>query len=172
MLIDEGDAVKKAVEAAAVLMVASAKTAPKARGVDNIVCMVVTDKGILEKLAAKMRELAGRYGAFFERDADSVAGSDAVVLIGCRLVKLSLVKPDKWLLDADTVNSLVNLGIALGSAVKTASMLNIDNRIMFSVGVAAQELGLLDADIVYGVPLSIRGKNMYFDRQQSSARKP
>jgi len=59
---------------------------------------------------------------------------------------------------------LVNLGIAIGSAVRTASILNIDNRVMFSIGVAARELGLLDADIVYGIPLSTKSKNIYFDR--------
>ncbi|MCC6041514.1 MAG: ferredoxin domain-containing protein, partial [Desulfurococcaceae archaeon] len=50
------------------------------------------------------------------------------------------------------------------SAVKTASLLNIDNRIMYSVGVAAVELKLIDADIAYGIPLSARSKNIYFDR--------
>jgi uncharacterized ferredoxin-like protein len=43
-------------------------------------------------------------------------------------------------------------------------MLNVDNRIVFSVGVAAQELGLIDADYVFGVPLSVKPKNIYFDR--------
>ena len=52
----------------------------------------------------------------------------------------------------------------MGSAVKTASLLNIDNRIMYSVGVAAVELKLIDADIAYGIPLSARSKNIYFDR--------
>jgi len=155
---------KQAILVTAELMVASAKTAPKARGVDNIVSSIVTERSELEKLAGKMRELAGRYGAFFERDAENVLNSDAVVLIGCKLVGMGLTQPDKWSVDASVVNSLVNLGIAIGSAVKTASILNIDNRVMFSIGVAAQELGLLDADIVYGIPLSARSKNIYFDR--------
>jgi len=111
-----------------------------------------------------MRELAGRYGAFFERDAESVLNSDAVVLIGCRLVEMRLTQPDKWSVDAGVVNPLVNLGIAIGSAVRTASILNIDNRVLFSIGVAARELGLLDADIVHGIPLSAKSKNIYFDR--------
>jgi uncharacterized ferredoxin-like protein len=59
----------------------------------------------------------------------------------------------------------VNLGIAIGSAVKTAQILNVDNRVMFSVGVAAQELGLIQADVVYGIPLSATSKNIYFDRK-------
>lgn len=163
-MINESEALKQAILVTAELMVASAKTAPKARGVDNIVSAIITERSELEKLAGKMRELAGRYGAFFERDAESVLNSDAVVLIGCRLVEMRLTQPDKWSVDASVVNSLVNLGIAIGSAVRTASILNIDNRVMFSMGVAARELGLLDADIVYGIPLSARSKNIYFDR--------
>ena len=60
----------------------------------------------------------------------------------------------------------MDLGIAVGSAVKTASILNVDNRIMFSVGVAALELGILkNSDIALGIPLSAYGKNIYFDRK-------
>ncbi|MEM4028071.1 MAG: DUF2148 domain-containing protein [Desulfurococcus sp.] len=164
-LITEQEAFKKAVETVASLMLASAKTAPKARGIDNIVSAIITEKQELEALAEYMKKLAEKYGAFFERDAENVLNSDAVVLIGCKITRLNLAKPEKWVLDADTINSIVNLGIALGSAVKTASLLNIDNRIMYSIGVAAQELGLIDTDIVYGIPLSVKGKNIYFDRK-------
>jgi len=146
------------------LMVAAAKTAPKARGIDNVVPLILTERDELEKLAKKMEELAEVYGDFFKRDAESVRKSDVVVLIGCKVVDLGLKKPSTYKYDPNLVNSLVNLGIALGSAVKLASLLNVDNRIMYSVGVAAQELKLIDADIVYGIPLSIRSKNVYFDR--------
>ena len=60
---------------------------------------------------------------------------------------------------------LLDMGIALGSAVKTAGMLNVDNRIMYRVGVAARRLGLAKAQIVHGIPLSATGKNIFFDRQ-------
>lgn len=59
----------------------------------------------------------------------------------------------------------MNLGIALGSAVKTASMHNIDNRIMYSAGVAARRMGLVDWDVAMGVPLAIGAKNIFFDRK-------
>jgi len=59
----------------------------------------------------------------------------------------------------------VDLGIALGSAVKTASELNIDNRLMYTLGTAAMDMKLLDADVIIGLPLSITGKNPYFDRE-------
>lgn len=145
------------------LMELAARTAPKARGVDNIVTRVVAGEE-KERLAAKMEELAGYYGEFFARDADSVRRSDAVLLIGCRTVDLGVKTPARWPLDANVFCSLMNLGIAVGSAVKTASLLNVDNRVMYSVGVAALEMGLIEADYALGVPLSATSKSIYFDR--------
>nr|WP_269479110.1 hypothetical protein [Desulfurococcus amylolyticus] len=43
-MITEQEALKKAVETTASLMLASAKTAPKARGIDNIVSAIITEK--------------------------------------------------------------------------------------------------------------------------------
>ncbi len=60
---------------------------------------------------------------------------------------------------------LIDLGIALGSAVKVASELNVDNRIMYSIGRAAMKIGLMKADEIQGIPLSIKGKNIFFDRK-------
>jgi uncharacterized ferredoxin-like protein len=58
----------------------------------------------------------------------------------------------------------MDLGIALCSSAKLAAELGIDNRMMYTVGAAAQSLGLLDSDIIIGIPLSVTGKNPYFDR--------
>jgi uncharacterized ferredoxin-like protein len=60
---------------------------------------------------------------------------------------------------------LQDLGIAVGSAVKTLSMLNVDNRIMYRVGVVARKMGLFDCDVSVGIPLSATGKNIFFDRK-------
>jgi uncharacterized ferredoxin-like protein len=44
-------------------------------------------------------------------------------------------------------------------------MLDVDNRIMYRVGTAAVRLRLLpEASVVMGIPVSVRGKNIYFDR--------
>jgi uncharacterized ferredoxin-like protein len=59
----------------------------------------------------------------------------------------------------------IDLGIALASAVKLASELNVDNRMMYTIGAAAKKLGLLDSDVIIGIPLSVSGKNIYFDRK-------
>jgi uncharacterized ferredoxin-like protein len=58
----------------------------------------------------------------------------------------------------------LDMGIALGSAAKLASEMNVDNRIMYRVGVSARRLGLLRSSVAHGIPLSATGKNIFFDR--------
>lgn len=165
MVVEEHQAIRKAILSVAELMVIAAKTAPKAKGVDNIVIKILDSKDELEALAKKMEELADIYKEErWKRDADNVRRSEAVVLVGCKVVDIGVETPRLWKLDANTVLSVVNLGIAIGSAVKIASMLNVDNRVMFTVGVAAQELGIIDGDYVLGIPLSATAKSIYFDR--------
>ena len=62
---------------------------------------------------------------------------------------------------------ITDLGIAVGSAVKTAQIHNVDNRVMYSAGAAALEQQLLDrkCTVAYGIPLRASGKNIFFDRQ-------
>jgi len=165
MPVSEAELLKNAVLRVAELMAAAAKTAPKARGVDNVVVTDIRDRNELDRLAKKMEELASEFGDFFARDAKNVRESEAVVLIGVKIVDLGLKTPPEYKVDINTVMSLLNLGIALGSAVKMASLMNIDNRIMFTVGLAAQRLGLIDAEYVMGIPLSAHAKNIYFDRK-------
>jgi uncharacterized ferredoxin-like protein len=44
----------------------------------------------------------------------------------------------------------------------------VDNRIMYTVGQALLEMGILgpDVKVIYGMPLSISGKNPFFDRKE------
>lgn len=66
-------------------------------------------------------------------------------------------------------------GIAIASAAKTASLLNVDNRIMYRIGIAALQASALKKHFfkggfiehvnpILGLPLSASGKNIYFDR--------
>ncbi|MGB4438846.1 MAG: ferredoxin domain-containing protein [Sedimentibacter sp.] len=59
------------------------------------------------------------------------------------------------------------MGIAIGSAASIAMDERVDNRIMHSVGIAAADLKLLgeETKIVYGIPLYIGSKNVFFDRK-------
>ncbi len=64
---------------------------------------------------------------------------------------------------------MMDIGVALSSAAKTASMLNVDNRVQQRVGAAAKELGYIKAEVVMGIPVSITGKNIYYDRKTPAA---
>ncbi|MBS7646857.1 MAG: DUF2148 domain-containing protein [Candidatus Bathyarchaeia archaeon] len=157
VVLKSNDVEVEAALIAAKLMVASARTAPKARGEDKITAAIVTGDE-KEALANRMVELAvpGLPEERIRKQVVNVKNADAVVLIG---VKIDAEKDEN-----ERIMRLVDLGIAIGSAVKTASLLNIDNRVMFTVGKAAQSLKLIDGDVVFGIPISVRGSNIFFDR--------
>ncbi len=166
MVLGEEELLRNGVLRVAELMAVAAKTAPKAKGVDNIEVKVLTEREELEKLAEQMERMAEELGEFFRRDAQNIRDSHAVVLIGVKRVQMNLKTPPDYALDVDTVMELINLGIALGSAAKTASIHNVDNRIMYSAGLAAQRMKLINAEYVMAIPLSAKAKNIYFDRKE------
>jgi uncharacterized ferredoxin-like protein len=63
------------------------------------------------------------------------------------------------------VMRMMDIGVALSSAAKTASIHNVDNRVQQRVGAAARALGLIKAEVAMGIPVSIGGKSIFFDRQ-------
>jgi len=160
------------------LMAIAARTAPKSAGQDFIVTRILEDEecGKLGEAMVAYGERSGKRN--FDRDGDNVSGSAAVLLVGLRDASpLGLncgacghpkcVKPNTHEGEFRGPNCalrLLDLGIALGSAAKMAGMMNVDNRIMYRVGVVAREMGLIDADFVMGIPLSVTGKSPYFDR--------
>ncbi|HHY35837.1 MAG TPA: hypothetical protein GX510_09470 [Firmicutes bacterium] len=164
---------------AAQLMCLSARTAPKAAGKDYVSTRILSGE-ILNRLADEMIAYGRTSGKKnFDRDGENVRNSGAVVLIGlkdaetaglncgaCGYSTCSELEMRKGTEFDGPVCAwrLLDLGIAVGSAVKTASMLNVDNRIMYRVGVVAKKIGLCDDEIVVGIPLSATGKSIYFDR--------
>lgn len=182
-VIRSAEGERDAVLQVAKLMLISARTAPKSGGVDNILTAIVY--GAQKKsLVAEMERIAEeRDISGFRRDAENVRDSEAVVLIGVRGTKsfelncgacgyancIEFEDAEKKLgqdfKGATCLFKALDLGIALGSAVKTASMLNVDNRIMYRIGAAARRLKMLpEATVIMGIPLSASGKNIYFDR--------
>jgi uncharacterized ferredoxin-like protein len=165
------------------LMVVSARTSPKSGGVDDILTVLVCGAEV-QALAADMEKIAvERKAERWNQQAPNVRDSDVVVLIGVRGTKRyatdcgacgygsceDFEKAEKRLrqdFDGPTcIFKALDLGIALGSAVKTASLHNVDNRIFYRIGVAAKRLKYLpEASIIMGIPLSAKGKNPYFDR--------
>jgi len=170
------------------LMAVAARTAPKTRGVDEIVTAVLTGEG-KDRIADEMERLYKDKRnplAFFPRDAGNLRDSPILVLIGVKGTMpkrpenpfncgacgyetcAEFIAAEKRLGEDFTgplcIWHAVDFGVAMGSAVKIASMFNTDNRIMYSAGVAAKALGVIDADVIVGIPLSAEGKNIYFDR--------
>jgi uncharacterized ferredoxin-like protein len=162
------------------LMALSAKTAPKTRGQDALEIKVLT-KDEKNEVAEEMLKIAAeRNNPGFTRDGNNVKDSEALLLIG--LKAHDSCGFDCTACGFDTCSDfdetstsgefkgpncsfrLLDMGIALGSAAKTASMHNVDNRIMYRVGVAVMRLDLLKSNYVMGIPLSASEKNIFFDR--------
>jgi len=138
-------------------MVASARTAPKAGGRDFITAAIVTGED-KEKLADKMVEMKVGYTPESNtKESMNVRNADAVVLVGAKIEEKDETRHAHM--------RLVDLGIAIGSAVKTASILNIDNRVFATIGIAAMDLKLIEGNSAYGIALSVRGSNIFFDRE-------
>ena len=161
------------------LMCIAARTAPKAAGQDFVVTQIIEGE-ICRELGDAMIRFGERTGKRnFDRDGNNVKDSPIVVLIGIKEAKAAglncsacgaekCIKPNAFdgeFKGPQCAFRLLDMGIALGSAVKTAGLLNVDNRIMYRPGVVAREMGLIDADYVMGIPLSATGKSIYFDRQ-------
>jgi uncharacterized ferredoxin-like protein len=176
----------QAVMTVAGLMALSARTAPKGRGMDEIVVKIIAGPD-LAILSEEMKTFGEeRQLAFFVRDGRSMASSDACVLIGvhgevvtgidcegcgfpsCRDLTLARSKIPNRLAPFTGPNCVIrvtDLGIAVGSAVKTAQINNLDNRVMYTAGVAARRIGWMSGcSVVYGIPLKASGKNIFFDR--------
>ena len=165
-----------AVKDIAEFMAVAARTAPKTRGIDNIETIVVDTPVERDKLISKMDELSVKLNKpSMLRDAGSIKGSPQIVVIGVRSVQAGLdcgfcgYPACKDLAKSGGVcayNS-VDLGIAVCSAVSIAGNFHADNRVMYSIGKAAIDLGFFGKDVkqALGIPLSVTGKSPFFDRK-------
>ncbi len=181
-VVREEDQREDAVLRVAASMMTAARTAPKAKGTDTLVMALLREDGIRE-VSEKLTEMGNREGGpgFFLRDAENILLAPAMVVFGTRIEPM-IVHPCGMCgfsgcaeksehPDHPCAFNTGDLGIAIGSAVSVAMDNRVDNRIMFSVGQALLELGTLgdDVKIIYGVPLSITGKNPFFDRKRKQS---
>ncbi|HER25253.1 MAG TPA: hypothetical protein ENO17_09420 [Candidatus Atribacteria bacterium] len=171
--------IQEAIKDVTNLMGVAARTAPKAAGKDFVVVKAIYGEDVF-KLAKEMISYGEESGKKnFDRDGANVKSSLAVLLIGItNATSLGLNCgacgyercTDRISHKRNEFNGpqcafrVLDMGIAIGSAVKTAGMMNVDNRIMYRAGVVAKKIGLIDADFVMGIPLSVTGKSIYFDR--------
>ncbi len=177
MITKSAEMEARAVDQVVELMALAARTAPKAKGVDNLVVVAIRAK-VKDQLAAEMRRIVQEENGLpnFERDAGNVDKAAVVLLLGQRVKPLG-PRPCGYCGYKDCEENLKNsglcaisigdLGIALGSAVSVAAAHHADNRIMFTAGRAAIKLNLFDDNevrIAYGIPLSVSAKSPFFDR--------
>lgn len=172
MIYEERQTRHERVILAAKQMLSAARTAPKAKGVDLIECAVI-DGEDLKTVSAhlqKMGEALGRGGLL--RDAANILQGECIVVIGTRLETMGLncghcgyplctEKPA----EVPCAFNMIDVGIAVGSACATAADLRMDTRVMYSAGLAAQQLGYLPGCTgVQAIAVSCASKSPYFDR--------
>jgi uncharacterized ferredoxin-like protein len=178
---------KEAVKMVINLMAASARTAPKAGGKDFLDIVVITEENELRKIADTMKEYAPKSTneAYWLRDALNIENSQALLLVGlgkpvtagydcggCGYPSCGEFAKDRQIKEKEMgytgphcIMRMMDIGVALSSAAKTASMLNVDNRVQQRVGAAARALNYIKAEVAMGIPVSITGKNIFFDRK-------
>ena len=177
-------------------MMTAARTAPKGKGVDIIEIAMVTGDD-LKVLSDKMVAMVEEHGMkFFLRDAANILQAECVIIIGTREQAQGLNcghcgyptcagRPEGVPCAVNSVDvgiaigsacataaDSVDVGIAIGSACATAADLRVDTRVMFSAGLAAQQLEWLPGcRSVYAIPVSASTKNPFFDRKPKEEKK-
>ena len=158
------------------LMAVSARTAPKSKGIDNIKIALVTGDDI-KKIRDKMKEIGERENIpFFLRDSRCLESCKVILLIGVKKNPLGLTYcsycgfkncGEMKKNGANCFFNIVDLGIAVCSAINTASLIHVDTRIMFSIGKTVKDMNLIGEEItqILGIPLSATGKSPFFDRE-------
>lgn len=172
----------ESVELLAKIILTAARTAPKGKGIDDIITCLL-DQEEKAELADKMEKLSEIKGLkFLLRDARNVRDADAITLIGLKASgagnldcgacgfgtckeMLEHGKMQKEFFGPQCMIKYLDLGVAVGSAAAKAKDLCVDNRILYSAGAAACYFKMIDADVAMGLPLSVKGKNIFFDRE-------
>lgn len=179
MVLNERDSRHEQVLAAARQMMTAARTAPKGKGVD-IIEIALIDGEDLTRLSKKMVAMVEEHGMkFFLRDADNVLQAECIMLIGSHQLSHGLncshcgyatceSKPETT---PCALNS-IDVGIAIGSACAMAADLRLDTRVLFSAGLAAQNLDILNGcKQVFAIAISASSKNPFFDRKPKEENK-
>ena len=179
MVINERDSRHEQVLVAAHQMMTAARTAPKAKGVD-ILEIALIEGDDLKRLSDKMVAMVEEHGMkFFLRDADNVLQAECVMLIGTDSLPHGLncahcgynTCQEKPEFVPCAINS-TDVGIALGSACAMAADLRLDTRVLFSAGLAAQSLDILNGcKQVFAIAISASSKNPFFDRKPKEENK-
>ncbi len=152
--------------------------------------VIVEDRETLNRLAAWLRERGTKLKApIWFRDADTAEKLDLVLFIGLAkwyppvydcgacgyatcaefLRAREHQKPqgiEDWEFPGPICQlRCIDLGVAVGSAAKIASINNVDARCQTRIAAAARHLGVIEADMAVALSMSISHKNIFFDRK-------
>ncbi len=151
--------------------------------------VIVEDRPTLDRLAAWLRERGKKLKApIWYRDADVAQKLDLVLFIGLAkwyppvydcgacgyatcaefLRAREHTQPEgseEWEFPGPICQiRCIDLGVAVGSAAKVASLNNIDARCQTRIAAAARHLGVIQADLAVALSMSVSHKNIFFDR--------
>jgi uncharacterized ferredoxin-like protein len=182
--------IKETIETVINLMAASAMTAPKAGGKDCLEIIALTDPEDLKRVADEMRKYAHNSSKenYWHRDAANIENAQGVLLIGlagpvtagydcggCGFRTCKEFEDERELKEFEMgytgphcIMRMMDIGVALASAAKQASLFNVDNRVQQRVGAAARALGYINCEVAMGIPVSISGKSIFYDRKTLS----
>jgi uncharacterized ferredoxin-like protein len=152
--------------------------------------VIVEDKATLKRLADWLREQGQKHKeAIWHRDADTAEKLDLVLFIGLAewyppqydcgacgfgtCAEFLQARPNHktetssdWQFDGPICQlRCIDLGIAVGSAAKTASLNNIDTRCQTRIAAAARRLKIIKADVAVALSMSVSHKNIFFDKK-------
>ena len=151
--------------------------------------VIVDDKAVLHRLAEWMRARGNRLKApLWIRDADDAEKLDVVLFIGLSkwypplydcgacgyatcaefLRAAPGYQKSAGAEDWDFAGPIcqlraIDLGVAVGSAAKTAALHNIDARCQTRIASAARHNGVIQADMAVALSMSVTHKNIFFD---------
>lgn len=152
--------------------------------------VIVEDKETLTRLAAWLRERGTRLRApIWFRDAETAEKLDLVLFIGlakwyppvydcgacgyatcAEFLRAREHQKPEGIEDWDFPGPIcqircIDLGVAVGSAAKIASINNVDARCQTRIAAAARHLGVIEADVAVALSMSVSHKNIFFDRR-------
>ncbi len=166
-------------------------------GTAFIETVIVEEKPTLKKLADWLRAQGDKHKeAIWYRDADTAEKLDLVLFIGLAdwyppqydcgacgfgtCAQFLQARPkhkteasSDWQFDGPVCQlRCIDLGIAVGSAAKTASLNNIDTRCQTRIAAAARHLQIIQADVAVALSMSVSHKNIFFDKKMPEVKIP
>jgi uncharacterized ferredoxin-like protein len=166
-------------------------------GTPFIETVIVDDKPTLKNLADWLRAQGNKHkDAIWHRDADTAEKLDLVLFIGLcgwyppqydcgacgygTCAEFMKARPqhhtpgsEDWQFNGPVCQlRALDLGIAVGSAAKTASLNNIDTRCQTRIAAAARHLKVIQADLAVALSMSISHKNIFFDKKMPEVKFP